>query len=141
MAIQYHPGQGAVVIVDFDQGFKTPEMVKRRPALVICPQIATRPGLCTVVALSTTAPNLVMPYHAEITLPFKLPAPYDSETMWIKGDMVNSVGFHRIDLLRLPKDKSGARRYLTTPVGPELLRTAHHCLLKSLGLASLTRTS
>lgn len=140
MAIQYHPGQGAIVIVDFDQGFRTPEMIKRRPALVICPQIATRPGLCTVVALSTTAPNLVMPYHAEIALPFTLPAPYDSPTMWIKGDMVNTVGFHRIDLIRLGKDKSGTRQYLTTPVGKELLRTAHHCLLNSLGLSSLTKT-
>jgi len=140
MPIQYHPGQGAVVVVDFDKGFQTPEMVKRRPALVICPQIATRPGLCTVVALSTTAPYLKMAYHAEIKLPFKLPPPFDSETMWIKGDMVNTVGFHRIELIRLGKDKSGKRQYLTTPVGAELLLVAHHCLLNSLGLNALTKT-
>ena len=140
MPIQYHPGQGAVVVVDFNSGFLTPEMVKRRPAIVICPQIATRPGLCTVVALSTSPPDLKMPYHAEITLPFALPPPFDSKTMWIKGDMVNTVGFHRIDLIRLGKDKFGNRQYLKTPVGTELLTVAHHCLLHSLGLSSLTKT-
>lgn len=60
--------------------------------------------------------------------------------MWIKGDMVNTVGFHRIDLIRLGKDKYGNRQYLKTPVGKELLQTAHHCLLNSLGLYSLTKT-
>ena len=53
MAIAFHPGQGVVVICDYNQGFVAPEMVKRRPAVILCPKIGIRGGLCTVVALST----------------------------------------------------------------------------------------
>lgn len=139
MAIREHPGQGCVVICDYTEGFAEPEMVKRRPALVICPRIRARAGLCTIVALSTTPPDPVMPYHREIKLPFSLPPPFDSETAWIKGDMVNSVGFHRIDLIRLGKDPNGRRRYLLTPVGDEILLAARRCVLHGLGLSVLTK--
>lgn len=115
-------------------------MVKRRPVLVLCPRIRARAGLCTIVALSTTKPDPVMPYHCEIELPFATPPPFDSKTMWIKGDMVNSVGFHRLDLIRLGKDPNGKRRYLLTPVGNGILLEARRCVLHGFGLSSLTKS-
>lgn len=141
MAIREHPGQGCVIICDYSEGFVEPEMVKRRPALVVCPKIRVRPGLCTVVALSTTPPSPVMPYHAEVKLPFSLPPPFDAETVWIKGDMVNAVGLHRVDLVGLGKDRDGRRRYLYTPVGKDILQIARHCILHGLGLSSLTKSA
>ncbi|WP_292386836.1 type II toxin-antitoxin system PemK/MazF family toxin [Mesorhizobium sp.] len=127
------------MVCDYSEGFVEPEMVKRRPALVLCPRIRARAGLCTVVALSTTPPEQTMPYHCEIELPFALPPPFDSKTVWIKGDMVNAVGFHRIDLFRLGKDAAGKRRYLMTPVGGEILLQARRCILHGLGLSMLTK--
>lgn len=66
MPIREHPQTGTVMLCDFNAGFRVPEMVKRRPCVVISPKIASRPGLCTVVALSTDRPNPVMSYHCQI---------------------------------------------------------------------------
>ena len=63
MAIREHPPTGSILMCDFNAGFREPEMVKRRPVVVISPKIRARPGLCTVVALSTTVPAPVMDYH------------------------------------------------------------------------------
>jgi uncharacterized protein YifN (PemK superfamily) len=93
-----------------------------------------RPGLCTVIPLSTTRPDPVQSYHAEIKLPFALPPPYDAETQWVKGDMVNTVSFDRLNLIRLGKDQFGARRYLLTPVGPALLDVVQKCMLAGVSL-------
>ena len=139
MAIQNHPGQGVVVFCDYSQGFVEPEMVKRRPAIVLCPPMQDRWGLCNVVALSTTPPDPVMPYNKLVKLPFMLPPPFNSEEHWIKGDMINSVGWHRLDLVRLGKDRAGKRRYLMTPVGNDILTIARRCALHGLGLSSLTK--
>jgi len=140
MGIQFHPGQGVVVICDYSSGFIVPEMVKRRPAIVICPSIKGRARLCTVVPLSTTPPDPVMDFHAEIKLPFALPPPFhESDTQWVKGDMVNAVSYDRLELLRLGKDKSGKRRYLTMPIGDDLLRIVQQCVLHSVGLSKLTK--
>jgi mRNA interferase MazF len=101
MAIREHPPQGSIVTVDYSEGFKEPEMVKVRLAVVLSPKIITRPHLCTVVPLSLTKPKPVMPYNKLIRIPFELPKRWGDAERWIKGDMVNAVGFHRVDLLRL----------------------------------------
>ena len=58
---------------DYRQGFEPPEMVKRRLAVVVSKPIKARVGLCTIVPLSTTAPEPPMPYHYRLVLPFALP--------------------------------------------------------------------
>jgi hypothetical protein len=68
MPIQEHPATGTILICDFT-GMKEPEMVKRRPVVVISPKIAVRRGLCTVLGLST------------------VPPPWDDGPNWNKGDM------------------------------------------------------
>jgi len=62
MAIKYHPEIGTIVICDF-KGFVKPEMIKRRPAVIISPRIRYRDKLCPIVPLSTTPPNPIMAYH------------------------------------------------------------------------------
>ena len=111
-----------------------PEMVKRRPVIVICKQMKHRPRLCTVVPLSTTRPDPVMAFHAEIELPFALPPPFVAKTQWIKGDMINTVSFDRLDLVRLGKDENGARRYLRTPIGHDLLAVVQRCVREGVFL-------
>ena len=58
--LTFHPKPGTLLICDFDRGFKAPEMVKKRPVVVISPRRRkSTPQLCTVVPLSSSAPNPV----------------------------------------------------------------------------------
>ncbi|QJE74113.1 type II toxin-antitoxin system PemK/MazF family toxin [Aerophototrophica crusticola] len=139
MAIREHPKVGTILICDFDQGFKEPEMVKRRPVIVVSPKISTRPGLCTVVALSTTEPRPKMPFHCEIDLDPPLPPPWGDTTRWVKGDMVCAVGFHRLDFIMLGKDMKGVRQYRYETITAADLRRVRGCILNALGLGGLTK--
>jgi mRNA interferase MazF len=137
LGIKFHPKIGTILKCDFDSGFKVPEMVKRRPVVVVSPQIAQRASLCTVVAISTERPNIKLPYH--YLLEVDLPPPYEEGPNWIKGDMVYSVSFNRLDLFRSGRDGSGKRVYESPIVTQEQLREIRKCMLCALGLASLTK--
>ncbi len=86
-----------------------------------------------------TAPAKVMPYHKRIAIPFELPNDWGNHERWIKGDMVNAVGFHRIDLLRLGKDNTGKRVYQFNVLPDELFKIVRQCVLHGIGLSSLTK--
>ena len=139
MSILEHPPVGTLLICDFDSGFKEPEMVKQRVVVVVSPKIEARRGLCTVVALSMTDPDPVMPYHRQIDIRPQLPVRWSSDGVWIKGDMINTVAFHRLDLIRIGKDRRGKRLYYYDPLSSENLRTVRECFLRSLALGSLTK--
>jgi uncharacterized protein YifN (PemK superfamily) len=138
MAIQYHPARGTIVAVDFRQGFRVPEMVKRRLCVVISPPIEARAGLCTVVPLSTSAPDPVQSYHYHFEIPFQIPQPWGNQPRWAKCDMVSAVGFHRIVLIRLGKAPTGARQYQLNTLSNLHLRNISNCVLAGLGLPPLT---
>jgi mRNA interferase MazF len=139
MPIAEHPALGTILTCDFDSGFKVPEMVKRRTVVVISPKIKTRYGLCTVVGFSTTAPDPVEIYHAQIKIVPKLPPPWDSDDIWIKGDMVYAVGFHRLDLIRLGKDRQGNRIYRMNTLDENQIKIVRTCVLRAIGLSVLTK--
>lgn len=139
MAIQEHPKTGTVVMCDYNSGFREPEMVKRRPVIIISPKIRHRTGLCTVVALSTTPPNPKLPYHCQIDLWPELPKPFVSKGIWVKGDMINVVGFHRLNLIRLGSGENGKRLYRYDTVSVEELAKIRRCILSGIGLESLTK--
>ncbi len=138
MAIGEHPATGTILICDFDSSFKEPEMVKPRPVVVISPKIAARPGLCTVVALSTTPPKFVMPYHCRVVIDPPLPQRWGNDDVWIKGDMIYAVGFHRLNLIRLGKDANGKRLYRFDTMSANQMKDIKACVLKGLGMAALT---
>ena len=138
MPIREHPRLGTVLICDFNSGFRVPEMVKRRPVVVISPKIRARPGLCTVVALSTEPPVPVMPYHCQIDLRPELPKPFGSDGVWVKGDIICAVGFQRLDLIRTGKDRNGRRIYLDQPLSDGIIKQIRVCVLNGLGLSALT---
>lgn len=138
MTIEYHPPRGSIVCANFDQGFRVPEMVKRRLCVVISPPIDARVGLCTVVPLSRTDPDPVMPYHYQFQIPFQMPPKWGNAARWAKCDMVCAVGFHRLDLIRLGKDRNGVRQYQLNTLSDIHLRNISNCVLAGLGLPSLT---
>ncbi len=113
-------------------------MVKRRCVVVLSPKIAARPGLCTVVALSGTEPDPVLPYHCQIDIRPKLPTRWSSDGVWVKGDMINSVGFHRLDLIVTGKSNSGKRQYYYHVLSNEQIKEIRCCVLRGIGLTALT---
>lgn len=113
MALRYAVAPRTILLCDYDAGgFKPPEMVKRRPALVVSPRLPHRDGLCAVVPLSTTPPDHLVSYVVPLTFEQPLPAPFDASECWAKCDMVATVGFFRLDLFRTGRDASGRRKYL-----------------------------
>ncbi len=138
MALKYHPKPRTIIVCDYNTGFVEPEMVKLRPVVVISPNFKHRAGLCTVVPFSLTEPDVIMGYHCEITFERLLPSPFDAESMWIKGDMVATVGFGRLNLLRTGRDQTGKRKYIEPKLSQEDMQKFYGCVLNSIELRHLT---
>jgi mRNA interferase MazF len=139
MPINDHPATGTILVCNFNGTFKEPEMVKPRCVIVLSPRIRARAKLCTVVCLSSTEPDHVMPYHCQLDIRPHLPRPWDSDGIWVKGDMVYSIGFHRLDLIRLGKDRDGKRIYRMEILTADQMKKVKCCVLRGLGMATLTK--
>ena len=133
MTVVSHPVPGTIVRVDLSEGFRAPEMGKRRPAVVLSPPIPGRDLMCTVVPLSTSEPRKKFPHHLLIQFSPRLPAPYDEEFMWLKGDVVLTVAFHRLRLLFSKWDR-GQRIYDVRVLSPEIMISVRECVRHGLGL-------
>lgn len=137
MGLTFHPDPGTVVVCDF-AGFKAPEMVKRRPAIVVSPRYRQRDNLCTIVPLSTTRPRSICAFHCQLMFDQPLPEPYDAPKMWVKADMVCAVSFARLSLPYIGVDGQGKRVYDVRHISDEDLITVQKCVLNGLGLGHLT---
>ena len=137
MPIQFHPEQGTIIICDF-KGFVVPEMVKRRPAVIISPRLRRRDRLCTVVPLSTTAPSPIASYHHKLHIDPPLPKPYNEKAHWVKADMVYTVSFDRLYLPHGGKDTNGKRIYDVRIIDKADIIKIQQCVLHGLGLTHLT---
>ena len=137
MALTFHPHAGLILLCDFSQGFKEPEMVKNRPVIVL----SQRSQLVTIVPLSTKIPKLVKDFH--YCLPKEhLPqlGRFQKDETWVKGDMLYTVGFHRLNLIRLGKRKTdGKRIYFTRSLPLDVLKTVRGCVLHGLNIGGLTK--
>jgi uncharacterized protein YifN (PemK superfamily) len=129
---------GLVVLCDFT-GMRAPEMVKRRPVVLVSPRIRARPGLATIVALSTTTPRPVEAYHAAIDIRPALPGGFASEGVWVKGDMIYAVSLDRLDFIRSGRDELGRRTFHRTPLDDDAVRIVRRCVLAGLGLSALNK--
>lgn len=139
MAIQFHPQRGTILICDFT-GMREPEMVKRRPVVVISPRLRNRGNLVAIVPLSTTHPGDTYPYHFRLQIEPPLPAPYADQVCWVKGDMVYTVGFYRLFLPQLGKDASGKRISDIRVLDSGVMSKIAACVLHGLGLDALTES-
>jgi uncharacterized protein YifN (PemK superfamily) len=126
MALTLVPKAGMVLVCDFD-GYLYPEIIKKRPIVVISPTHLKRPGLVTVVPLSTTLPTPVERYH------YKLkgnPVPGSKATeVWAKCDLVATVSVERLDRVEFAR-----RQYRIGNVSPDQVRAMRRAVLWSLGI-------
>lgn len=141
MAVQYHPRKGQIVLCDFSEGFKEPEMVKpSRPVIVLCNALPGRANLVSIVACSTVRPDEVRDYHYRLpkaSLPML--GRFQEKETWVKGDMIYTVGLHRLSLVQLNSRHpvSGKRQYFNNRLGREQMRQIHCCILHGLALGYL----
>ncbi|WP_351015074.1 type II toxin-antitoxin system PemK/MazF family toxin [Shewanella sp. AC91-MNA-CIBAN-0169] len=139
MAISYSPKVGQILMCDFTTGFIEPEMVKKRPVIIL----ATRPNghkLVTAVCLSTVKPEPQQPHHMlleQAHLP-KLKFFESGKETWVKGDMIYSVSFDRLDLILTGK-QNGKRVYFINRLSRETMRNVYSCTLNGLNLGKLSQ--
>lgn len=96
MALSFQPKVGGVLMCDFE-GYVEPEMVKKRPVVVIARNRANS-RLVTVVPLSTTEPEVMETHHYQLP---KNPVPaYKGRKCWAKCDMLATVSIERMDRLK-----------------------------------------
>ena len=133
MVLRFHPKEGMFLVCDY-RGYEKPEMVKRRPVVVISPRFRTREGLCTVVPLSCSTPDPVMPYHVLLELDRPLGGRWQQMTLWAKCDMVTVASFKRLDLIRIGKTKDGRRLYNYTRLDDDKLLDLRQAVARSIGL-------
>ncbi len=123
--IQFHPKKGSVLICDF-RGHEVPEIIKKRPVVVITPKLPYRNGLAMVVPLSTTPPEHDVDYVV------KLHGYYGNDMnkpqQYAKCDLVSSVSFKRLDRVKI-----GYRKYITPTVSDDDLRGILQGVKKAFG--------
>lgn len=136
MAIQFALPVGTVVLCDYAMGgFRPPEMVKKRPVIIMSPRLPHRDGLCAVVPLSGSAPGIDVPYVVRLEMSQPLPYPFPARVFWAKCDMLSTVAFERLDMFHTERDQTGRRKYLRPQLTADQLRDVHSGILRALGLA------
>jgi mRNA interferase MazF len=139
LSILYPVPRRAIVLCDYSLGgFRPPEMVKRRPAVVVSPRLPHRNGLFSVVALSGTEPEKPVPYVVRIELGEPLPAPFSASVWWAKCDMVATVAAERLDLFRTARSPEGKRKFIQPRLDAEVFQSLMLGVLYGLGLDHLT---
>lgn len=136
MSITFYPDHGAILMCDFNSGFSPPEVVKRRPVVVISPR-RNNFQVCTVIPLSTTAPNPIENHHHRLD-PASLPRVLRRKVTWAKCDMIMTVSLSRLDRILDGKGPGGVRKYTTGKTTPADFRAIRVGILYAIGLNSLT---
>jgi uncharacterized protein YifN (PemK superfamily) len=128
MPLYSQPKEGSVLMCDFN-GFIEPEMIKRRPVVVIA-RNRLNAKLVTVVPISTTEPYALQAYHHELSvnpLPDK-----QGVRCWVKADMVATVSTERMDRIKIRA--SAGRQYITPVISAVDLQAIRRCVLHALQL-------
>ena len=134
LMLPFQPKPGTLLMCDFDTGFMPPEMVKKRPVVVISPRRRrSRVPLCTVVPLSSTAPNPVEPFHHRMNLQ-SLPVGFHAGESWAKCDMLYTVSLARLDRVKV-----GPRRYLAPQIRADDLAAIRRGVIIALWLDPTSR--
>jgi uncharacterized protein YifN (PemK superfamily) len=133
MPLQFQPKPRSIVVCDFT-GFKEPEIIKRRPVVVLAVH-KRNSKLVTVVPLSTTAPDQIEAHHYRLK---QNPIPGEQATeVWAKCDMLAVVSIERLDLVRTARGPDGKRQYLRLQIGQDQFDAIRRGVASALGLISL----
>jgi mRNA interferase MazF len=139
MGIKFPVGVGTILVCDYDRGgFQPPEMIKRRPAIVISPRLPHRDQLCTIVPVSGEPNKYEADYVVRLEFNPPLPYPFLYEVAWAKCDMLATVGFDRLDLFHTERDQFGRRKYLHPKISAGDLQRVRKGVLCALGMGTLT---
>jgi uncharacterized protein YifN (PemK superfamily) len=123
----FQPKTGSVVYCDYI-GFISPEMVKKRPVIVVSKH-KHNPKLLTVVPISLKAPSTTQNYHVEMEEPF-CNIHLGGKKSWVKCDMINVVSLERLHLVR---NKQTGHRH-APHVGNEFLEKIKDAIRFAQGL-------
>ncbi len=104
MPLLFQPKPGSVIYCDYN-GFVAPEMIKKRPVIVISKH-KHNSKLIAVVPISTTKPDNILDYQIEMDSQF-CSIHLSNKKSWVKCDMINVVSLERLNLVR--DKKSGLR--------------------------------
>jgi len=129
MSITFHPRIGQVLICDFDTGFRPPEMVKKRPVVIVARNRCA--NMATVVPLSTTPPNPAREWHHRIDQGV-LPGRFAIRPTWAKCDMLYTICNTRLD--RIKTKANGQRVYTIGVLSKHDLHSIRKCIAAWLGL-------
>lgn len=141
MAIKFPVSPGTIVRCDYGRGgFREPEMVKARPAVVISPRLPHRDGLCTVVPFSASHDGRKVAYVVRLEFNPPLPGPFSQSVAWAKCDMLATVAFARLDLFHTERDQTGMRKFLQPKLSAQDLLRVRAGVLFALGMGHLTLT-
>ena len=129
MGLLYQPKVGDVFMCDFN-GFQAPEMVKKRPVIVISKN-RNNAKLVTIVPLSTTQPTKIEDYHYELP---NNPVPNNAHVKcWAKCDMLATVSISRMDRLKGTKK----RERVVPVIEKDEMAHIRECVGNALNLKSL----
>ena len=112
--LKFQPKPGSVIYCDY-AGFVAPEMVKKRPVIVVSKH-KHNSKLLGIVPISTTEPKPVLEYHIEMENIF-CSLHLGGKRSWVKCDRINVVSLDRLNLVR---DKNSGVRHAPN-VGSSLL--------------------
>ena len=64
---------------------------------------------------------------------------FQQSDSWLKGDMIYTVGFHRLDLIRLGKKnpQTGKREYFNKRLRRDQMNEIYRCILNGMNLGNL----
>lgn len=99
MGLKFQPEPGMVLICNF-RGFEPPEMVKRRPVVVVASNPDTR-QLVTVVPLSRSPPQCLRAWHYALREPL-IPLSGGGR-IWVKCDILHTFSTARLELIRITR--------------------------------------
>ena len=137
MAINFHPIVGQILYCDFTSGFQPPEMIKKRPVIILSPKLKHRDNLTTIIPISSVEPSPVMPYHFKLDTKKHMPmiGTLQKKQSWAKCDMIYTVAFNRLNLIRLNiKDADGKRIYFNRTLPSSIMDKIRDCVKHGLGL-------
>ena len=138
MALLTYPGPWRIMMCDFDTGFQPPEIVKRRPVVTISRKRNDDAPLCTVIPISSTRPDVIRDFHYLLPadqLPPHLQGKFQEN--WVKIDLIQTVGFFRLDLPWAGRNYMGRRIYFTTPVSQEHRAEIYRRIIERLAWAQV----